>query len=47
MMHSATRRALADQETAGIFSAETGWMRYRNSRQVTGVVKMSRQPVWR
>ncbi len=30
-----------DQENSRIFLPKLGWMRYRNSRQVTGVVKMS------
>ena len=39
-MHPATRRALSlDQENSRIFLPKLGWMRYRNSRQVTGVVK--------
>ncbi|MEN1964310.1 transposase [Escherichia coli] len=40
MMHSATRRALSSiRKTAVFFLPKLGWMRYRNSRQVTGVVK--------
>ena len=39
-MHSATRRGVKlDQENSRIFLPKLGWMRYRNSRQVTGVVK--------
>ncbi len=38
-MHSATRRALSSIRKTAVFFAELGWMRYRNSRQVTGVVK--------
>ena len=39
-MYSATRRARKlDQENSRIFLPKLGWMRYRNSRQVTGVVK--------
>ncbi len=39
-MHSATRRALSSiRKTAVFFLPKLGWMRYRNSRQVTGVVK--------
>ena len=42
-MHSATRRGVKlDQKTAVFFPPKLGWMRYRNSRQVTGVCeKMS------
>ena len=42
-MHSATPQGVKlDRENSRIFLPKLGWMRYRNSRQVTGVVKMSR-----
>ncbi len=41
MMYSATRRALSSIRKTAVFLPKLGWMRYRNSRQVTGVVKMS------
>ncbi len=38
-MHSARRALSSIRKNSRIFLPKLGWMRYRNSRQVTGVVK--------